>query len=106
MTEKCIPPQHNTHEVTLTVKAILGRCHVHQVGDTLIYRNDQIHLEPNKGFCFWALHSISPLLTVLSRTVTSTDRDWLPRIQEWTCPDPKGEVKFKITRTPIPLPTD
>ena len=94
-------PQRNIYEITMTVKAIPGRCYHHKLGDKLVYRNDQIYTDPKVGFCFWALQSFASILPALAREVTSTDRDWLPRITEQTCPDPKGEVKFAITRKRI-----
>ncbi len=94
-------PQSNIYEITMTVKEIPGRCHHHKIGDKLVYRNDQIYTDPKVGFCFWALQSFAAILPALAREVESTERDWLPRITEQTCTDPKGEVKFAVTRKRI-----
>ncbi|MHA1712902.1 MAG: TIGR04076 family protein [Candidatus Ranarchaeia archaeon] len=101
MSEHKKPPALNKYEVVVTVKEIRGVCNSHEVGDKLIYRDDQLFTDPEVGFCFGALQALSGVLPALAREVSSTDRDWLPNVTEQTCPDPKGKVIFEIKRRKI-----
>jgi uncharacterized repeat protein (TIGR04076 family) len=79
------------------VKAIGGSCDTHRVGDGFRLEGGKLSFPgENKHFCIYALSSLLPLLPAKQRK-TDEPNDWLPKVIEVECPDPKGRVILEIT---------
>lgn len=78
------------------VKEIQGHCNIHEVGDCFRLEGGRLMLPgPNKHICIYALSSLLPLLPAKQRKIDEPE-DWLPRVSEVQCPDPKGMVLWEI----------
>jgi uncharacterized repeat protein (TIGR04076 family) len=78
------------------VKAIGGCCDTHKIGDCFRLEGGKLSFpEGNKHFCVYALSSLLPLLPVKQRNIDEPN-DWLSRVFEVECPDPKGRVVLEI----------
>jgi carbon-monoxide dehydrogenase iron sulfur subunit len=81
----------------IRVKAICGQCNTHKVGDCFRLEGGKLSFPgDNKHFCIYALSSLLPLLPAKQRRIDEPD-DWLLRVFEVECPDPKGRVILEIT---------
>jgi uncharacterized repeat protein (TIGR04076 family) len=79
------------------VKAIGGSCDTHKVGDCFRLEGGKLSFpEENKHVCIYALSSVLPLLPAKQRKIDEPN-DWLPKVFEVECPDPKGRVILEIT---------
>ena len=79
------------------VKAIEGYCNAHKVGDCFRLEGGKLSFPgENKHVCIYALSSLLPLLPAKQRKIDEPD-DWLPKVSEVECPDPKGRVIWEIT---------
>lgn len=88
-------------DLRVVVEEIRGFCDlpVH-VGDYFEVRGGRIIVPPGKYICMWALQSIMPLLPVKQRQIQE-ENDWVPYTHRVCCPDPNGQVIYRID----PLPT-
>ena len=79
------------------VKEIEGHCDSHKVGDCFRLEGGKLSFpRENKHVCIYALSSLLPLLPAKQRKTDEPD-DWLPKVFEVECPDPKGRVIWEIT---------
>jgi carbon-monoxide dehydrogenase iron sulfur subunit len=79
------------------VKAIEGYCNTHKLGDRFRLDEGKLSLPgENKHVCIYALSSLLPLLPAKQRRIDEPE-DWLPKVFEVECPDPKGRVIWEIT---------
>ncbi|MCD6509132.1 MAG: TIGR04076 family protein [Thermoprotei archaeon] len=80
----------------IRVKEIQGHCDIHKVGDCFRLEGGKLSLPgPNRHVCIYALASLLPLLPAKQRKIDEPD-DWLPRVREIQCPDPKGRVIWEV----------
>ena len=84
-------------ELKVEVKKIKERCGAKlQVGDCFYIRGKgRLEIPQGKTVCIYALASLLPFLMLKQREEDSQD-DWVPTIEELSCPDEKGVV-FKIS---------
>ncbi len=81
----------------VTVKAVDGLCGTHRVGDCFRLEEGRLSFpSENKHVCIYALSSLLPLLPAKQRKIDEPE-DWLPRVFEVECPDPKGRVIWEIS---------
>jgi len=81
----------------VTVKTIEGYCNTHKIGDCFRLEGGKLSFSgENKHVCIYALSSLLPLLPAKQRKIDEPD-DWLPKVFEVECPDPKGRVIWEIT---------
>jgi carbon-monoxide dehydrogenase iron sulfur subunit len=79
------------------IKAIEGCCDTHKIGDCFRLKGGRLSFPgENKHVCIYALSSLLPLLPAKQRNIDEPD-DWLPKVFEVECPDPKGRVIWEIT---------
>ena len=84
-------------KLVVRVKEVRGYCNIHREGDCFVLDGGKLQLPgPNKHVCIYALSSLLPLLPAKQRRIEEPD-DWLPRVREVQCPDPKGIVIWEIT---------
>jgi carbon-monoxide dehydrogenase iron sulfur subunit len=81
----------------VSVKTIEGYCNTHKIGDCFRLEGGQLSFSgENKHVCIYALSSLLLLLPAKQRKIDEPD-DWLPKVFEVECPDPKGRVIWEIT---------
>ena len=96
------------YRARVTVREIKGECHIHKVGDTYIVEEEgqSFRFEKGERFCTYALSSMLPLFSALSKELERAD--W--RAAEnliFQCPDPGpergggGTVYFEIKREKV-----
>lgn len=79
------------------VKTIEGQCDTHKIGDSFQLKGGELSfIGENKHICIYALSSLLPLLPAKQRKIDEPD-DWLPKVFEVECPDPKGRVIWEIS---------
>jgi len=88
-------PDPAVGDLTIVVERIEGRCLEGMcVGRRAILRGSSLYLpEP---FCLYALQAVLPLLPAMQRPLDP--EDWMATENEVVCPDPLGNVVFRIER--------
>jgi len=82
-------------DLTIAVERIEGRCLEGMcVGRRAILRGSSLYLP--KPFCLYALQAVLPLLPAMQRRLDPDD--WMAMENEVVCPDPLGNVVFRIER--------
>jgi uncharacterized repeat protein (TIGR04076 family) len=72
-----------------------GKCGSTKVGSTFSVRNEKLFIPDGQGVCIYALGSL--LGPIIAATVDSKEgKGVLDILDEWTCPDSKAKVVFKI----------
>jgi carbon-monoxide dehydrogenase iron sulfur subunit len=83
-------------KLIVKVKKIEGSCDTHEVGDCFRLDGGKLSFpRENKHVCIYALSSLLPLLPAKQRKIEDSN-DWLPKVFEVECPDPKGRVIWEI----------
>ena len=71
-------------------------------GRGFLVRDGRLVLPGGGPICLYALQSLIPLLPVKERTIVEDKKaDWLWRVDEAQCPDPKGRVVWRIEKRPL-----
>ena len=79
----------------LEVVQVMNKCAAnYRVGDRVIIDDAILDLKNSTNVCLYALSSLMPYLTPLSRELSESD--WMNKVTELRCGD--GGVKFKVTR--------
>jgi len=91
------------YELKVTATRVLGTCTADpavKAGDSFTVRDGDVRI-PDGGFiCLWALQALLPLITPKEREISEKkDQDWMWRVSQVQCPDPKGRVIYEIERT-------
>ncbi len=89
------------YRVVLTVKETRGErpCGYYKVGDKITFQGAEIIKEESGRLCLYALSSLFPYITALSRETPK--EDWINRKETIQCPDDARPVIFKVEREPI-----
>jgi uncharacterized repeat protein (TIGR04076 family) len=71
-------------------------------GRGFLVRDGRLLLPGGGPICMYALQSVIPLLPAKERTIAEDKKaDWLWRVDEIQCPDPKGRVVWRIEKRPL-----
>jgi uncharacterized repeat protein (TIGR04076 family) len=81
-------------DLKITLLKVEGNCSRCRAGMVFEVRNARLHL-PEEGLCLFALGALIPNLTA-SIITADPENDFLNLINEFQCPDPFAEVRFKI----------
>jgi len=85
------------YRVVLEVVHVPQKCAVnYKVGDKIVIDGASVVLQESDNVCLYALSSLTPYLTCLSRELA--EDDWMSKVTELSCQDPHDSVKFKVTR--------
>jgi uncharacterized repeat protein (TIGR04076 family) len=85
------------YKVILEVVQVPQKCAAnYKVGDKIVIDDASIDLKESTNVCLYALSSMMPYLTPLSRELD--ENDWMSKVAELSCQDPHNAVKFKVTR--------
>lgn len=80
-------------EVTLVPKKCAAG---YEIGDKIVIEDPKIMLNESTNVCLYALSSLMPYLTPLSRELMKDD--WMSNVTELSCQDPGNAVRFRVTR--------
>jgi uncharacterized repeat protein (TIGR04076 family) len=81
-------------DLKIILLKVEGNCSRCRAGMEFEVRNAKLYL-PEEGLCLFALGALIPNLTA-SLITTESDNDFLNLINEFQCPDPFAEVRFKV----------
>jgi uncharacterized repeat protein (TIGR04076 family) len=81
-------------DLKITLLKVKGNCSRCREGMEFEVRNAKLYL-PEEGLCLFALGALIPNLTA-SLITTGSEDDFLNLINEFQCPDPFAEVRFKV----------
>jgi len=85
------------YKVILEVVQVPQKCAAnYKVGDKIVVDDASIDLKESTNVCLYALSSLMPYLTPLSRELA--ENDWMSKVAELSCQDPHNAAKFKVTR--------
>jgi uncharacterized repeat protein (TIGR04076 family) len=85
------------YKIILEVVQVPQKCAAnYKVGDKIVVDDANIDLKESTNVCLYALSSLMPYLTPLSRELA--EDDWMSKVTELSCQDPHNAVKFKVTR--------
>ena len=85
------------YKIILEVVQVPQKCAAnYKVGDKIVVDDANIDLKESTNICLYALSSLMPYLTPLSRELA--ENDWMSKVTELSCQDPHNAVKFKVTR--------
>lgn len=80
------------------VEDVRGFCDLPLVpGDYFEVCGGRITIPEGKFMCMWAMASLLPMLPAKQRKILEKN-DWLSDVQHICCPDPNGQVVFRIER--------
>jgi len=92
-------------ELWVSVDRVLGTCTgpvPMAPGRSFLVRDGRLLFPSSGPICLYALQSLLPLLPAKERTIAeSKEADWLWRVDEVQCPDPKGHVIWRIVKRPL-----
>jgi len=93
------------YELWVSVDRVLGECTGSvpmTPGTGFLVRNGRLFFSEGRPVCLYALQSMLPLFPAKERTIAeSKESDWLWRVDETQCPDPKGRVIWRIEKRPL-----
>lgn len=83
------------YKLVLEVVQVPQKCAAnYKIGDKIVIDDASISLKESTNVCLYALSSLMPYLTPLSRELVESD--WMSKVTELSCQE--GAVKFKVTR--------
>lgn len=85
------------YKLILEVTQVPKKCAAgYKIGDKIVIEDPKIMLNESTNVCLYALSSLMPYLTPLSRELMKDD--WLSNVTELSCQDPSDAVRFRVTR--------
>lgn len=86
------------YDLRVVVEEVRGFCDLPMTpGDYFEVKGGRIIVPPGKHICLWALQSLMPILPAKQREIAE-ENDWIPRTTRICCPDPNGQVIYRIDR--------
>lgn len=84
-------------KIKVTVDRIDGYCNLAlQIGDHFYVEDSKLFVPEGKYVCIWALQSMMPIFPVLSVRDRLENGHWIKKVENFSCPDPKGLVQFRL----------
>lgn len=83
-------------DLKIIVKEIQGHCDIMREGDYFVVSGSRLSIPESPYFCYWAINSILPMISVKQRELAEDPGDWMPRTWEIGCPDPNGRVTLQV----------
>ncbi len=85
--------------IKVTVERVGGCCNLPSlVGDSFTLDGAKLSVPPGKFVCMWALQSMMPVFPILGVQEKLETTHWVYAVRHFTCPDPKGQVVFRLER--------
>ena len=87
----------NVAKIKVSVERIDGHCNLPMlVGDYFYVEDSKLYVPEGKCICIWALQSMMPIFPILSVRNKLENGHWVKSVKNFSCPDPKGLVQFRI----------
>lgn len=80
----------------MSVKESRGDCPFYDLGDKITFDGGEIIKEESGRLCLYALSSLFPYITALTRE--TPEEDWINQKETIQCPDNDRPVIFSISR--------
>ena len=88
------------YKLILEVTQVPKKCAAgYKIGDKIVIEDPKIMLNESTNVCLYALSSLMPYLTPLSRELMKDD--WMSNVTELSCQDPSNAVRFRVTRVKL-----
>lgn len=85
--------------IKVSVERVGGCCNLPMmVGDEFYLDGSKLSVPPGKFVCMWALQSMMPVFPILGVQDVLPATHWAHDVRHFTCPDPKGQVVFRLER--------
>jgi len=83
-------------DLKVIVEEVRGFCDMPMTpGDYFEVKGGRIYIPEGKYICLWALQSMMPFLPLKQRSIAE-ENDWVPYTKRICCPDPNGQVIYRI----------
>ena len=66
------------------------------VGDYFFIEDSRLVIPDDKHICIWALQSMMPVFPIFTSKDKLTDDHWVKKVDQFSCPDPKGKVHYRL----------
>jgi len=84
-------------KIKVSVERIDGLCNLPmKVGDYFYVEDSRLYIPEGKYICIWALQSMMPIFPILAVRDNLEDGHWVKNVKNFSCPDPKGLVQFRL----------
>jgi len=84
-------------KIKVTVERIDGYCNMPMlVGDFFCLEDSRLFVPEGKFICMWALQSMMPIFPIMAARDQLDDGHWIKTVKTFSCPDPKGLVRYRI----------
>lgn len=84
-------------KIKVSVERIEGHCDLPiLVGDYFYVEDSKLYIPDGKYICIWALQSMMPIFPILAEKDKLDESHWVKRVKNFSCPDPKGQVQYKL----------
>lgn len=85
--------------IKVSVARVGGCCNLPMmVGDCFYLDGSRLSVPEGKYVCIWALQSMMPVFPMLDAREHLPAGHWAHAVSEFVCPDPKGQVVFRLER--------
>jgi carbon-monoxide dehydrogenase iron sulfur subunit len=84
-------------KIKVSVERIEGHCDLPMlVGDHFYVEDSKLYIPDGKYICIWALQSMMLIFPILAEKDKLDESHWVRRVKNFSCPDPKGKVQYKL----------
>jgi len=84
-------------KIKVSVERIDGYCNLPlQIGDYFFVEDSKLFIPEGKFICIWALQSMMPVFPILNVQDKLEETHWIKKVNNFSCPDPKGLVQFRL----------
>jgi uncharacterized repeat protein (TIGR04076 family) len=85
--------------IKVSVERVGGCCNLPMmVGDCFYLDGSKLSVPDGKFVCMWALQTMMPVFPILNVQDQLEPSHWVHAVSHFTCPDPKGQVVFRLER--------
>ena len=84
-------------KIKVSVERIDGSCSLPVlVGDHFFVEDSKLYVPEGMYVCIWALQSMMPIFPILSVRDSLEEGHCVKKVENFSCPDPKGLVQFRL----------
>jgi carbon-monoxide dehydrogenase iron sulfur subunit len=84
-------------EIKVSVERIDDVCNLPmKTGDYFYMEDSKLYVPEGKYICIWTLQSMMPIFPILTVRDKLDDAHWVKKVKNFSCPDPKGLVQYRL----------
>ncbi len=84
-------------KIKVSVERIDGSCSLPMlVGDHFCVEDSKLCVPEGMYVCIWALQSMMLIFPILEERDRLEEGHWVKKVENFSCPDPKGLVQFRL----------